>query len=79
MTLRELRALCERQAEAGETFVALILPGQGRGLKRHLCKTRGPLGDVVLVNREGNSVCSFQVAAVMKWLDTIDPVRKALR
>lgn len=48
----------------------LVLPGPpGRSGCRRLHGQHGPRGEVINVNQGGNSVCRFDAAAVLRFLD----------
>lgn len=70
MEIAELRQACTEIASRGGGAVMLVLPGPpGRGFGRRLCGNRGPRGEIINVNKAGDSVCRFDAAAVLRFLD----------
>lgn len=70
MEIDALRQACTETVERGGGAVMLVLPGPpGRGATRRMCGKRGPRGEIINVNRDGNSVCRFDAWAVLRFLD----------
>lgn len=70
MEVDDLRQLCAETIGRGGGAVMLVLPGPpGQGFTRRLCGKRGPRGEIINVNKAGDSVCRFNAAAVLKFLD----------
>lgn len=69
MEVADLKKQCQDTIDRGGGAVMLVLPGPpGRGESRRLCGKRGPRGEIINVNRSGDSVCRFSAEAVLKFL-----------
>ncbi len=75
MELSELRQTCNETISRGGGAVMLVLPGPGRGVSRRLCVTHGPRGEIINQTRGGDSVCRFDAAAVLRFLDRSEKAR----
>lgn len=67
--VEELKTVCREAIAAGREAVVLVLPGPCRGNSMRLCKTRGPLGEV-LCSRDGSQIVArFKAKAVLKFIE----------
>ncbi len=64
MTLDEMQELAEN---AGDEIVLVIPPPLSKGEKIRLCRKSGPLGQILCVNRKGNTVARFSAKSVLAW------------
>jgi len=71
MTLEELRLQCSDAIANCFGMIALVLPGIKTSRSRRLFGKCGPLGEVVCDNYDGNSVCCFDAAAVLDYIDKV--------
>ena len=76
MELSELRQACNETISRGGGAVMLVVPGPGHGVSRRLCGTQGPRGEIINVNAAGDSVCRFDPAAVLRFLDRSEKGRQ---
>lgn len=69
MQIEELKTVCREAIAADREAVVLVIPGPCRGNSVRLCKTRGPLGEV-LCSRDGSEVVArFKAKPVLKFIE----------
>lgn len=69
MTIEDLRARCE-EAKAIGLRISIVLPRRaGLGERMRLLGRKGPLGDIMGENSDGNTVCSFDPNEILRWLE----------
>ena len=69
MTIDELRKQCEKSIRDGWDGVVLVLPWVSKGEKIRLCKSSGPLGEILNVNSNGETVARFSAKKLLEYID----------
>lgn len=69
MTLDELRCKAITAAPFGEKVALMIPAPPSTGEKIRLCRTSGPRGDIVNVDRHGCTLARFNAKDILAWCD----------
>ena len=63
MKVDELKQLCREHIESGREAIILVMRST------RLCGRRGPIGELLSENRDGQKVVRFKAKAVLKWVE----------
>lgn len=63
MTPEDLKQACRDAIDCGRESITLIVPST------RLCGKRGPIGELVCVNRDVENVVRFKAKAVLKFIE----------
>ena len=69
MTIDELKQACQSAIDSGSQSVVLVTSST------RLFRTRGPVGELLCENKNGERVVSFDAAKVLKYLEKVDTLR----